>query len=62
MRMRMCMRMRMRMRMGMCMCMCMCNAYPDHSVSPQQSYPAPHTWRTHPYDPSGPCHGWLLAR
>ena len=35
--------------------------YPDHSLSPQASYPAPHSWRDHPYDPSGPCHGWLLA-
>ena len=31
------------------------------SVSPQPSYPAPHSWQDHPYDPSGPCHGWLLA-
>ena len=30
---------------------------------PKPSYPAPHchSWREHPYDPNGPCHGWLLA-
>ena len=36
------------------------SAYPEHRVSPQLSYPAPHSWHGHPHDPSGLCHGWLL--
>ena len=35
-------------------------AYPEHRVSPQPSYPAPHSWHGHPHDPNGLCHGWLL--
>ena len=35
--------------------------YPEHHVSPQPSYRAPHSWWEHPLDPNGPCHGWLLA-
>ena len=36
-------------------------AYSEHRVSPQPPYPVPHSWQEYPYDPNGPCHGWLLA-